>query len=355
MQQPSLDAPLAADADLLACKAMIRTGSRSFYAASLVLPQPVRRPAYALYAFCRVADDVVDRHDATPATIAGLRRRLDRLYAGNPMPDPVDRALADVVRRFALPRPLLDALIEGLEWDATGRRYETLEDLHAYGARVAGTVGAMMTLLMGRRDPDVVARACDLGLAMQLTNIARDVGEDARNGRLYLPRAWMREAGIDPDRWLAEPRFDARLARVVQRLLEAADLRYAAAHRGIAELPLACRPSIHAARLLYAEIGRELERRGRDSVSLRAVVPARRKAWLLMRALAATVVAARHDHGPCLAEVRFLVDAVANAPLPQAVAAVRPSAGSIDDKVGWVVDLFTRLEQQQLERLGSRS
>ena len=87
------------------------------------------------------------------------------------------------------------------------RRYETLQDLDAYAARVAGSVGAMMTLVMGQRAPEIVARACDLGVAMQLTNIARDVGEDARAGRLYLPLQWLREAGIDPDAWLAKPVF----------------------------------------------------------------------------------------------------------------------------------------------------
>ncbi|MFW5679228.1 MAG: phytoene/squalene synthase family protein [Pseudomonadota bacterium] len=337
--------------DLAVCKAMIRTGSRTFYAASIALPRPVREPAYALYAFCRLADDVVDEEDASAGSVAMLRARLDRVYAGDPLDHPVDRALTDVVRRFGMPRPLLDALIEGLEWDTEGRRYDTLEDLYAYGARVAGAVGAMMTVLMGRREAHVIARACDLGVAMQLTNIARDVGEDARNGRLYLPRAWLREADIDPDAWLAEPRFDDRLASVVQRLLDAADRLYDCALCGIGDLPLACRPSIHAARLLYAEIGRELERLGRDSVSVRAVVPARRKVWLLLRAMVDTVLAEERGHGPCLNEVRFLVDAVADRPLPAGFGEVPPSMASVDHQVGWVVDLFTRLEQAERVRL----
>ena len=126
-----------------------------------------------------------------------------------------DRALAHVVHRLAIPRLLLDALLEGFLWDANGRRYETLEEVHDYAARVAGTVGAMMALVMGAHTQRALARACELGVAMQLTNIARDVGEDARNGRLYLPRAWLREAGIDPDAWLRAPRFDAAIAGVV--------------------------------------------------------------------------------------------------------------------------------------------
>ena len=98
-----------------------------------------------------------------------------------------------------IPRALPEALLEGFAWDAAGRRYETLDEVEHYAARVAGCVGAMMTLVMGRRDPAILARACDLGVAMQLTNICRDVGEDARAGRLYLPLAWLRDNGIDPD------------------------------------------------------------------------------------------------------------------------------------------------------------
>ena len=125
----------------------------------------------------------------------------------------VDPALAAVVQRFDMPRELLDALLDGFYWDTTARRYETLQDVQDYGARVAGTVGAMMAVIMGVRGEAGMARACDLGVAMQLTNIARDVGEDARNGRLYLPRQWLREAGVDVDAWMLAPVFDERIAR----------------------------------------------------------------------------------------------------------------------------------------------
>ncbi len=137
-----------------------------------------------------------------------LRERLARIYQGRPAEIPADRAFAEVVAQFAIPRSLPEALLEGFAWDQGRRRYESLDDVCDYAARVAGTVGAMMALLMGRREPEVVARACDLGVAMQLTNIARDVGEDARAGRIYLPIRWFKEAGIDPDAWLADPVFD---------------------------------------------------------------------------------------------------------------------------------------------------
>ena len=176
------------NADLLACRERLRVGSKSFYAASMLLPKRLRPDVYALYAFCRVADDAVDDGGDGLVAVARLRERLERAYAGTPCDTPVDRAFADMVERRELPILLPLALIEGFEWDARGKTYHTLSDVRAYGVRVAGTVGAMMSVLMGVRSQDALARACDLGVAMQLTNIARDVGEDARNGRLYLPR-----------------------------------------------------------------------------------------------------------------------------------------------------------------------
>ncbi len=193
------------DNDLEVCRAMIRTGSLSFHAASRLLPASVRDPALVLYAFCRIADDEVDEV-ATPDkahAVLRLRDRLDQIYAGRPRNAPCDRAFAAVVDTFDMPRTLPDALLEGLAWDACGQRYDTLSGVLDYSARVAAAVGAMMCVLMQVRDADVLARACDLGLAMQLTNIARDVGEDARAGRLFLPLDWLRLEGVDPDAFVA--------------------------------------------------------------------------------------------------------------------------------------------------------
>ena len=345
-------------ADIAACRALLKGGSRTFHAASLVLPRRVSDPAIALYAFCRLADDAVDLGSHRAAAVARLKQRLDRAYRGQPIDNAADRAFAGVVAGFSIPRELPEALLEGLSWDAEGRRYETLQDLYAYAARVAGAVGAMMALLMGRRAPEIVARACDLGVAMQLTNIARDVGEDAGAGRLYLPLSWLRDAGIDPDAWLAEPVFNADVAAIVQRLLDAADALYGRATLGIENLPRSCRPGIYAARALYAEIGRELERRDLDSVSGRAVVSTGRKLKLLARTVAsretkwspAQRLAPMHQ----LDETRFLIEAVA-ATLPRhPVLPARTRARPIEDRVVWVIDLFSRLEQRdRLQRTAS--
>jgi phytoene synthase len=335
---------MIARADVAACRALLKGGSRTFHAASWVLPRRVADPATVLYAFCRLADDAVDLgHDRT-AAVARLRLRLDQVYRGQPGAHPADRAFAGVVQQFGIPRALPEALLEGLAWDAVSRRYETLDDLTDYAARVAGSVGAMMTLVMGQRAPDVLARACDLGVAMQLTNIARDVGEDARAGRLYLPLRWLRDAGIDPDAWLARPNFSPAIAAIVQRLLETADALYARAGVGIAHLPRSCRPGIHAARALYAEIGREVERAGLDSIAQRAVVSNGRKLAVLSARLIASDPATPWLSQPALPAVVFLIDAVAAAAPPPRIAAERRRP--VEARVVWVLDLFTRLEHR---------
>jgi phytoene synthase len=333
-------------ADLAACRALLRGGSRSFHAASLLLPRRVRAPASALYAFCRLADDAVDLDGGRAAAVARLRGRLARAYEGRPLPIPADRAFAAAVAEHGIPRALPEALLEGLAWDAEGgRRYEDLPALEDYAARVAGSVGCMMAVLMGVRDRAALARACDLGVAMQLTNIARDVGEDAGAGRLYLPLAWLREAGVDPDAWLARPRFEPAVAGVVRRLLSAADDLYRRAGAGIGSLPVRCRPGIRAAGLLYAGIGREVEARGFDSVNGRARVPAARKAALLLRAALPEGPARSRRRAaalaaPPLAATRFLVEAVPERPAARV---------GLEARAVWVIELFTRLERRDRE------
>jgi phytoene synthase len=340
--------------DIELCRDLLRGGSRTFFAASLVLPRAIGDRAIALYAFCRIADDEVDLGSGNIDAVEGLNRRLAAIYAGHPASSPVDRCFADVVARFAIPRELPEALLEGLAWDTQSRRYENLSDLIAYAVRVAGTVGAMMSLIMERRDPAVVARACDLGIAMQLTNIVRDIGEDARNGRLYLPLQWMREACIDPDDWLANPRFDKRIGDIARRLLTAADIFYDRANAGIAALPAACRPGIHAARLIYAEIGREVERAELDSVSRRAIVSPARKLGLLAKATAASLAPREALTVPVQIEALYLVEAVAATPLPRAP--LPEPRRSVTDRAVWVLDLFERLERRdQLLRSGRAS
>ena len=340
MPKPLPDAVFARESDHLACRAAIRTGSRSFYAASWLLPGDVRRSAFALYAFCRLADDAIDIESGASA-LARLQARLDGAYAGRPHDHPADRAFADLIRRHRIPLELALALVEGFQWDCEGRRYANLEELHAYAARVAGAVGAMMTLLMGVREPRALARACDLGVAMQLTNIARDVGEDARAGRLYLPLDWLAEAGLDPAALLAAPTPSPALANVIARLLAEADRLYARARGGIACLPPACRPAILAASAIYAEIGRDIARRGYDSVTTRARVRAKRKLALVAVAALRAATLVRRESEPAMPPAAFLIEAVVFHRPPRAAKA----RYSFKAHFLRVLEIFERLER----------
>jgi phytoene synthase len=336
--------------DLQACVAMMQGGSKTFFAASRLLPMRVRAAAIALYAFCRVADDLVDQGGDAQANLSILKQRLDLIYAGTPTDAVEDHALALVVQHHQLPRLFLDALLEGFAWDAQGRRYQTMEDLQAYAARVAATVGGMMCWIMGPQAPLTLARACELGVAMQLTNIARDVGEDARNGRIYLPLQWMVEAGVQPDEWLQNPKMSANLKTVIERVLQEAEQLYKQAQAGIAELPADCRAAILAASLIYAEIGHQLRREGLDSVSHRTVVSTRRKLVLLATAWTQSgwIYAQRNPVQPLPAIAFLIAPEVLNA--DERMRTLNFPNRAMPQRIEWVLGLFERLENERRGR-----
>lgn len=338
---------MMSEADLSYCRESIKHGSKSFYAASKLLPGNVRDAALALYAFCRLADDAVDLNHEKAAAVASLRARLDRAYAGRPKNDPVERAFTGMIETFEMPRALPDALIQGLDWDAREYRYRTLSDVRAYSARVASAVGVMMSVLMKVRDRDALARAADLGVAMQLTNIARDIGEDAAEGRLYLPLEWFEEMDIDPDAFLANPAANPEISEMARRLLAEADRLYTRSEAGIVALPRKCRPGIYAARYIYAGIGKHIAAANYDSVSQRAYTGLSEKIGLMLLSVGSATadsVMPRSAmlHARPLDETAFLIDAAtAGQPMP---------AQWGDGKVGTLVGVFAQLKERDLAR-----
>lgn len=306
--------------DMAHCEEAIRHGSLSFHAASRLLPSRVREPSLALYAFCRLADDEVDLSTRKQAAVDDLKERLELVYAGRPRNAAPDRAFTSVIEQFDMPRALPDALLEGLAWDAEMRRYATLSALTDYSARVASAVGVMMCVLMNVRDRHALARAADLGVAMQLTNIARDVGEDALEQRLYLPLEWLEHAGIDPDAFLRDPQGTKAVRTMVKRLLIEAERLYVRSEAGIGALPLSVRPGIFAARFIYAAIGTRVRALGHNSIATRAYTTRSQKVGLLGWALVrtgSTMVMPRSPmiHAKPLPETDFLIQA-AGAPEP---------------------------------------
>ena len=307
--------------DLEHCHEQIRTGSYSFHAASRLLPVSVRDPALALYAFCRLADDEVDEGDQKRQAVLHLQERLEDAYAGRPQNAPEDRAFAAIIEEFDMPKVLPDALLEGLAWDAQERRYDDLSGVKSYSARVASAVGVMMCVLMRVHDADALARACDLGVAMQLTNIARDVGEDARAGRIYLPLDWLVEAGMEVDEFFANPAPTNATRKMTSRLLAEAHRLYLRSEAGVPALPRDARMGIYAARFIYDGIGKQVRRADYDNITQRAHTSKAQKTGWIGQAIVRTGLSMVTPRSPVLQarplpEVAFLVDAASRTSRP---------------------------------------
>ena len=266
---------------------LIEKGSKSFAMAAKLLPRDVRYDAMMLYAWCRHCDDVIDDQilgfakeaaSEKPAAerLQELREKTKRALNGH-ADEPVFMALGRVARKHGIPERHPMELLRGFEMDVDGRVYETLDDTLDYCYHVAGVVGVMMAMIMGVRERPTLNRASDLGIAFQLTNISRDVVEDARGGRCYLPRSWLREAGIEGAD-LADPQHRKAVFDVTHRLLREADVYYRSALFGMQGLPLGAAVGIGCARRVYRDIGRVVASRGESAWDGRAIVGRGRKA-----------------------------------------------------------------------------
>lgn len=249
------------------------TGSKSFTAASKLFDAATRRSTLMLYAWCRHCDDVIDGqvlgfYQPTAATADDVALRLEQLelqtrraFSGAEMREPAFAALQEVAIRHAISPRLACDHLEGFAMDVRGARYQTLDDTLRYCYHVAGVVGLMMARIMGVRDEAVLDRACDLGLAFQLTNIARDIVEDAENGRCYLPEEWLAAEGITTAS-LADPANRETLARLARQLVTAAEPYYASALSGLRGLPLRSAWAVASAHGVYRAIGVKVQQAG---------------------------------------------------------------------------------------------
>jgi phytoene synthase len=256
------------------CQRTTRTHAKSFYFCSRFLPREKRRAIYAVYALCRHVDDAVDaagirgERDAQ-AAVERWREELDAVYREGRADSPVLVAWRDMLARFRIKQELPLELMRGVLMDTHVKRYETWEDLRVYCYRVASTVGLMSSEIFGYEEPRTLLYAEQLGLAMQLTNILRDVGEDARMGRIYLPQEELRRFGYTEDDLLrgklSEPFF-----ALMDFEIERARALYREAEQGIPLLEPDTRFTVLLAARLYARILDEIERNGCDVYTRRA-------------------------------------------------------------------------------------
>lgn len=257
--------------------AVIRQHSRSFSLASRLLPARYRTSVYSLYAWCRTVDDAVDEanSDADAEQILKvLEDDLDRMRHGLPVQHFASAWIQPMVAARDIETKHAKELIAGMRMDLQQFRVESESDLQSYCYHVAGTVGLMMTRLMGVQNPAADRHAIALGVAMQLTNIARDVLEDAERGRSYLP-------GI-PDPLEADPRF---VRTAVAEVLVSAENHYQVAANGFRFLSWDCRLAIRIALCLYREIGQQIRRNGYEVLRGRTVVGKLRLVWAMVATL----------------------------------------------------------------------
>jgi phytoene synthase len=277
-------------AALSECRDTITKGSKSFAMAAKLFDAQTRDAAVFLYGWCRYCDDQVD-DAAQSGDRAELERRLKALrdqtasaFSFEPQREPVFIALQYVVHRFGIPAHYALELIEGMAMDVRGIRYQSLRELLLYCYRVAATVGLMMSHVMGVRDERALSHAADLGIAMQLTNIARDITEDAAMGRIYIPLGWLEEAKIDPNE-IAAPENREKLANITLRLLREANRFYSSGDSGLWYLSFRSACAVSAARHVYSEIGALLLARGAQAWDERTYVTGARKIWVLLRGI----------------------------------------------------------------------
>ena len=269
------------------CRWMITKGSKSFSLAARLFDSDTRDAAFFLYGWCRYCDDQVDQAGLTDSReqlvqrLAELFETTRSVFSGAQQKQAVFIAMQYIVQRHSIPAHYALELIEGMAMDARGTRYRTFNDLSLYCYRVAGTVGLMMSHVMGLRDELALKHAADLGIAMQLTNIARDITEDASMGRIYLPLEWLEEASIAPEE-IAARKNRAKLALITKRLLNEADRYYRSGDAGLWHLSFRSACAVAAARHVYAEIGSLLLHKGPSAWDQRSYVTGFRKLWVIL-------------------------------------------------------------------------
>jgi len=279
---------------------VIDRASKSFAASSRLFAAATRRDVVLLYTWCRHCDDLVDGQafgrgtikTASAETLEQLRADSLAALAGKPPPALPFQALADLSGRHSIGPALIEAHINGFGLDVAGWQPQTLDDTLKYCYYTAGTVGIMMAKLMDVHDESTLRRASDLGIAFQLTNIARDVHEDALAGRSYLPGQWRTESGLTIDD-LADPECHQRAFPLVERLVHEAEPYYRSAAIGIRALPRRAAWAITTAKSVYRDIGQEVVRRGPDALNERVFTSKGRKALRMVTAIPETL-APRH-------------------------------------------------------------
>jgi 15-cis-phytoene synthase len=274
------------DADYERCAQVTRRSRSSFYYAFILLPPERRRALHAVYAFCRFIDDIADDESIRePALLLKRwREELDRVYAGSPT-RALSRALADSARRFRIPRELFEEIINGVEMDLSRKRYQSWEELRPYCYRVASALGLICIEIFGYRNPSAKLYAENLGLALQLTNILRDVREDAERGRIYLPLEDLARFNVSEEEILGGV-YTPNFVRLMDFEARRARELYALAQSELAAEDRATLLTAEAMRLIYAALLERIVKSNYRVLDRRHSLSAPHKLYLVGRAWA---------------------------------------------------------------------
>ncbi len=254
------------------CKNMIEIGSKSFSFASKLFDTSVKDAAFCLYGWCRFCDDEIDKaKENRLEKVERLSHLTQSAYENRPQLPTEFKALSLIVNQYKIPSYYPLELIEGMRMDAEGYQYETIDDLNLYCYRVAGVVGLMMSYIMGVSEQTALKNAADMGTAMQMTNIARDIVEDFEMGRVYLPSQWLKEVEVSPSEVGAVKHRQA-IAYLVRRLVNQAQAYYDSGNRGLKYLSFRAALAVAVASCVYSAIGKKVVRRGERAWDTRTVV-----------------------------------------------------------------------------------
>lgn len=277
----------------------IQKGSKSFRAASRLFDPVTRERAWLLYCWCRHCDDVADGQlygfgHGTRGNVSVLRGKTRRAVAGEALDETPFRALSLLLAECPIPDRFLEDHLRGFALDEIGWQPSTEEDLSLYCYYVAGAVGCMMAILMGVSpdDEETLEHAADLGIAFQLSNIARDVREDLEAGRCYLPSAWMSEFGVDRET-LFQPENGIALTAIVKRLVDGVATYEEGARKGVRKLPFRSRLAVLSALRIYGAIGRRVGELGRTAWDQRVTVGRMRKLAFVLPSFAEALAVGR--------------------------------------------------------------
>lgn len=271
----------------LQAEEITRRQAKTFYAASRFLPKDKRQAAYAIYAICRAADDSVDNAESNSAALnlVKIKEKIERAYGNVALNDNLLSVFRETTQKYKIPKSYFDEMLAGMQMDITKNRYATFDELYLYCYRVAGVIGLLMLKIFGEAQQEAQKYAADLGIALQITNILRDIKEDFARNRIYLPLEEMKRFGVTPE-YVSQEKIDQNFIALIKFLSDLAKLYYGNSAKGIRMInSRRCRFVACAIKDIYAQILKEIEKNNYDVYSKRLYVNTPKKVTILLKAL----------------------------------------------------------------------